>query len=402
MRARTADGRRTSGPVAGRPTVLACLLALLVGAAVAPADAQPPGPQEPLDAPVIDGPVGVGAEAPALDAEAWVLMDAATGQVLAERAADERRPVASTIKVLTALTVLERADLDDTVRVGEEVEVGGASVGLSPGDEWTVEQLLDGLVARSGNDAAEALATHVAGDMAGFVELMRQDAAELGLDDVVITEASGLSDGNEVSARDLAVVARAALADPEARPLFARERVELPGRGTVATRNELLGAYPGATGMKTGYTAAAGFGLVASAARDGRELIAVVLGAGEDPGRFQDAIALLDHGFEDFETVEADVAVSLLVAGGRQALTAAPGPIVVPVGAQVGFEGLPPDAPEPGTLPVALTLDGREVARLDAQVGAGPAPVEGTAALGRALVDQAHRGMRRATAEAVW
>jgi serine-type D-Ala-D-Ala carboxypeptidase (penicillin-binding protein 5/6) len=391
-------GRRRPGSVGARLAVTLGLLVLVAGAGAMPADAQRLAPVEP----VIDGPLALADAPPEIDAASWVLMDVATGQVLAEHQADERRPVASTIKILTALTVLSRAELDDRVTVGEEVQVGGASVGLRPGDEWTVEQLLDALVARSGNDAAEALAVHVAGDMEAFVELMAEDAQELGLGELVVTEASGLADGNEVSARDLAVLSRVALTDPEARPLFGRAVVDLPGVGTTASRNELLDAYPGATGVKTGYTAAAGFGLVASAQRGERELIAVVLDAGEDPSRFQDAIALLDHGFEDHEPVELAVDWSVLVAGGRQSLELAAGPIVVPAGADVDVQGLPPGTVASGQLPLTLRVDGHAVAEVEAQVGNGPAPTQGTAALGRALVDQVHRGMRRATAEAAW
>ena len=391
-------GRWRAGGVHARLAATTCLILLLVGGLAEPIDAQRLAPDEPL----IDGPLAFADAPPEVDADAWLLMDVATGQVLAEHAGDERRPVASTIKVLTALTVLSRADLDDRVTVGDEVLVGGASVDLRPGDEWSVEQLLDALIARSGNDAAEALAVHVAGDMEAFVELMIEDARALGLDEVVLTEASGLADGNEVSAHDLAVISQVALTDPEARPLFGRAEVDLPEVGTVASRNELLGAYPGATGVKTGYTAAAGFGLVASAERGERELIAVVLGAGEDPARFQDAIALLDHGFEDYEPYELAVDWSLLVAGGQQSLEAAVGPMVVPGGVEVGLDGLPPGTVTAGELPVTLTLDGHEVADVEAWVGSGPAPAEGTAAVGRALVDQAHRGMRRATAERVW
>jgi serine-type D-Ala-D-Ala carboxypeptidase (penicillin-binding protein 5/6) len=391
-------GRARPGRVGARLAAATCLLALLAGAGVGPADAQRLEPVEPL----IDGPLAFAQAPPQVDADAWVLMDVATGQVLAEHQADQRRPVASTIKILTALTVLSRADLDDRVTVGEEVLVGGASVDLRPGDEWTVEQLLDALIARSGNDAAEALAVHVAGDMEAFVELMAEDARALGLGEVVLTEASGLADGNELSARDLAVLSRVALSDPEARPLFGRAAVDLPGVGTVASRNELLDAYPGATGVKTGYTAAAGFGLVASAERGERELIAVVLDAGEDPGRFQDAIALLDHGFEDYEPYELTVDWSLLVAGGQQSLEAAIGPVVVPRWRRRGRAGTAAGRGRGGRAaghPHAGRARGRRRRGPGGQrAGAGG----GHGALGRALIDQVHRGMRRATAEQAW
>lgn len=381
-----------------RAAVLGCLAVALAGALATPAAAERTAPEPP----VIDEPIVTAPAPPELSAASWVLMDAATGQVLAEHDADRRRPVASTIKILTALSVVDRADLDERVTVGEEVVVGGASVGLRPGDEWTVEQLLDGLVARSGNDAAEALATHVAGDMASFVGQMADDAAALGLEEVVLTEASGLDDGNELSATDLAVIARVALSDPDLRGLFDRARVQLPRQGEVASRNELLEAYPGATGMKTGYTAAAGFSLVASAERGDRELIAVLLAADEDPARFQDAIALLDHGFDDFAAYEPSLDWTLLVAGGRQALSLPPTAVVVPDDAALGWEGLPPPRPVRGAQSAWLTVDGLEVAELEVEIAGGPEPVAGTAALGRALVDEVYAGLRAAGAQQAW
>lgn len=392
----TAPGR--TGLPWALPAVGLALL-LLVAGPWAPAAAQP----APLPEPVIEGPVASAPDPPEVDAAAWMLMDAGTGQVLAEHRADQRRPVASTIKVLTALTVVERAEPDEIVEVGDEVNVGGASVGLRPGDRWRVEELLDALVARSGNDAAEALAAHVAGDMTAFVDLMREDAAALGLDDLVLTGASGLDDGNQVSARDLATIARVALRDERLRPVFARSIVDLPRRGQVATRNELLEAYPGATGMKTGYTSAAGFSLVASAERDGRELLAVVLDAGEDPARFQAAMALLDHGFDDFAATRLEVDWRLLVAGGDRPLRLGPVPVVLPEGADVGWEGLPPTAVAPvASDRVALEVDDRPVADLEVELGPGPEAVEGGSRLGRVLVDQAHAGMRAAIAHEAW
>lgn len=372
------------------------LLVALTCTGPAYADREPPEP--PL---VTEVPAGW-PQPPEVSAEAWVLADVATGQILAEHQGDERRPVASTVKVLTALTVLDRAEVDDTVVVGEEVEVGGASVGLSPGDEWTVEELLDGLLIRSGNDAAEALAVHVAGDMEAFVEQMAADAAALGLEEVVITEASGLDDGNELSARDLAVLARVALQDPDLRELLARETTELPGRGTVVTRNELLGDYPGATGVKTGFTDAAGYALVGSAERNGVELVAVVLGSDEDPARFVDATRLLDHGFETYEPVTLEAAWELPVAGGRRSLTAGPVPVVVPEGFDVALDGVPPARPLVGRQEVEVLADGAVLATVPVEVDGGPTPASGTAALGRVLVDEAYAGMRAATAEDRW
>jgi serine-type D-Ala-D-Ala carboxypeptidase (penicillin-binding protein 5/6) len=383
---------RARGPVV---LLLAALLASPLGG-VAHAERVPPS------RPAIAGPVAGWPEAPEVSADAYVLMDASTGQILAEDGAEERRPVASTIKVLTALTVLDRADRDDVVEVGEEVRVGGASVGLQPGDEWTIEQLLDGLLIRSGNDAAEALAAHVAGGLEEFVELMRQDAAALGIEDLTLTSVSGLDDGNLLSARDLATLARVALADEELRPLLGRARTSLPGLGQVVNRNELLDAYPDATGVKTGYTQAAGFSLIGSARRDGRELIAVVLDSGEDPARFRDAAGLLDHGFEEFRSETPSTAVRLLVGGGAHEVEVPPAPVVVPEAAEVGLALGPPIRPEPGPLAVGLEIDGQVLGEMAGEVGAGPEPVDSGAAVGRAMADGVYAGLRAATASDAW
>lgn len=337
----------------------------------------------------------------------YLLLDADSGQVLASRAADERRPVASTIKILTALTVRERTDLDDVIEVGPEVEgVVGASVDLEPGERWSVEQLLQAILVRSGNDAAEALATAVGGDPDGFVALMRDDAEALGLRSgaggVTVTSPSGLDDAQRLSARDLAVLARVLLADPELRAIVGAPEVTLPGVGTDENRNLLVGSYPGATGVKTGFTEAAGNSVVASAARDGRELIAVVLGAGEDPERFEGAAALLDHGFDAFTTTELGGELTLLVAGGTAQVALEPAVLTAPIAASVDASlPVPVRAPDEGHLTVPVHVDGVRVATATATVTTQPpAPVDGGARLGRAVVDGLYAGLRAAEAAA--
>ncbi|MTV26847.1 D-alanyl-D-alanine carboxypeptidase [Nitriliruptoraceae bacterium ZYF776] len=361
------------------------------------AAAQPQAPPAPL----LDGDPPPGWPAPPADEVAAVLLlDATTGQVLGGHDADERRPVASTVKVLTALTASARSDDDDLVTVGNEVvDTEGSSVALQPGDRWTVRQLLEGLLVRSGNDAAEALAAHVAGDTAAFVELMRQDAEALGLGSGTqapdLDSPSGLGDRNLLSARDLATIARAALADPQLRPVLAAEEVTLPGIGTLENRNLLLGSYPGATGVKTGFTNAAGNSLVASAERDGRELLAVVLGAGPDPERFTLAAELLDHGFEAFEVVELEGRVELLAAGGRVPVEVTPTPITVPTGAVVDVDVGPPVRVPDAPFAVEVHVDGQRLTRAEAApAGARPEPVAGGAALGRAVADGVHAALR--------
>jgi serine-type D-Ala-D-Ala carboxypeptidase (penicillin-binding protein 5/6) len=384
-----------------RPVRGAVLAALVTAVAVLPSPAV--AELVPPPKPLLEGaPPAAWPDAPSVPAPVYLLLDAGTGQVLAADDADERRPVASTVKMLTALTVAERTEMDDVIEVGPEVEgVVGASVDLEPGERWTVQQLLVGLLVRSGNDAAEAVATAVGGDGDGFLELMAEDAAALGLrvggpDGVIVTSPSGLDDEQRLSARDLATLGRALLADAELRAIVGAPEVTLPGVGTDENRNLLVGAYAGATGIKTGFTEAAGNSVVASAERDGRELIAVVLGAGPDPDRFVAATALLDHGFSAFATTELSSELTLLVAGGQRQLEVDPTVLTAPAGADVALDvPLPVRAPEAGSLPVPVRVDGTSVATATATVtGDGPARTEGAALLGRAVVDGVYAAMR--------
>lgn len=378
--------------------LIATFVAAVVASGPAPASAQPVPPPEPVIVGIPDG----WPTAPDVDVPIHVLVEGSTGQVLSAERADERRAVASTVKVLTALSAVARSDADDVVTVGAEVEVDGSSVELEPGDRWTVEQLVAGLLVRSGNDAAEALAVHVGGDLDGFLDLMAEDATALGLPvapgEVVLSSPSGLGDANRLSASDLAVVARAALADPVLRPVLAVPEVTLPGVGTVPNRNELIGALAGATGVKTGFTEAAGSSLVGSATRDGREIVVVVLGGGPDPERYTDAATLLDHGFSATAPVAVDARRTLLVAGGRQVLEVPTTEVTVPTGATA--EVVLPAVGRLATDPVVtapLEVAGDEVAALTVTTsGTVPEPVDGAAAIGRGAVDGIHTALRAA------
>ncbi len=337
-------------------------------------------------------------DVPAIEATAYVLVDADSGQVLAQRSPDERRPVASTIKVLTALTALERAPLDEEVTVGEEVTgVPGSGVGLSPGDTWTVADLIDALIVRSGNEAAEALAVHVAGSREAFLELMEEDAASLGIDGLELVSVSGLDDANQLSARELAELARAALAHDDLRPVLAREIVSLPGEGAVLTRNELIERYPGATGVKTGFTEAAGNSLIGSAVREGRELVAVVLDAGEDPARFEQVELLLDHGFEAFEVRTLSAELEFRLAGGATVVDVDDVEVVVPTGSSSALQ-LPIGArPPEDDVRVPVLVDGEQLGELPGALDTTgePSPAaDPDATLGRAAVDGVYAALR--------
>ena len=239
-----------------------------------------------------------------------VLWDPLDGRVLWGRQARVSRRMASTTKIMTALLALEAGAIDDMVTVSgtaadADSEPGAATLGLRAGQRIGMRALLTALMMRSGNDAAAAVAEHVAGTQDAFVAEMNARARELGLRRTHFLDATGLSDSSRhhASPVDLSRLAETAMAQPEFPALVGAFRADVPGFGTLTSRNLLLDTYPGATGVKTGYTSLAGLCLVASARRDGRTLFATVL---DSDNSFADAAALLDHGFEAFTVASTD------------------------------------------------------------------------------------------------
>ncbi len=243
-----------------------------------------------------------------LSASTALLADLDTGEIFLSKASGARRPIASVTKVMTALVVLERADLRDVVKVSAGAvlsrnEYGvGSTLGLRAGERLSVRDLLHGALLGSANDAARALAIHVAGDEPAFVDLMNRRAHSLEMRDTRFASATGLDDRGRSTADDLLILARAAVDVPGFATIMETRAHEIPGPGAkdrrIQNRNVLLWLYPGATGMKTGFTPGAGFCLIGTAERDGRHLIAIVLRAPTEA--FSDAAALLDYGFEGF------------------------------------------------------------------------------------------------------
>lgn len=227
-----------------------------------------------------------------LSAASALLVDLDAGQTLYALRPDEPRPPASTAKLMTALITLQRGSLDATVVVSEAAAgTEGSRMGLVAGETLTVADLLHGLLIASGNDAAVALAEHIAGSEADFVALMNAEAARMGLSATHFVNAHGLdAAGMTSSAADLLVMARAALEYPVFAEIVATRSQQIAGHDLTNT-NELLGVYPGADGVKTGTTDEAGECLVASVSRGGHRIIAVVLGSAD---RYADARALLD------------------------------------------------------------------------------------------------------------
>jgi len=239
--------------------------------------------------------------------KAWIVVDADTGAVV--DASNERVPLraASVIKLLTALIAVEQLPPEASVPVSAVTEgMPATKINMKAGQTWELRDTLYSLLIVSANDAAVALAERVSGSRAGFAATMAAAGRRLGLQDApVLHDPAGLDaepfafdGGNLISARDLAVIARAALAQPEIREIVARDTYSFHGGDGIDHRirnhNLLLKTYPGATGMKTGYTVDAGHTLIGSATRDGRTMISVVLGAVDAP---RSSAELLDKGF---------------------------------------------------------------------------------------------------------
>ena len=233
------------------------------------------------------------AEAVEVSATAAVLLDADTGQLLYEKNGDEQMLIASTTKIMTALVALEQTEPDDTVTVTREHMTEGSSMYLKPGETVRVEELLYGLLLCSGNDAALAL-TECAGGLEPFVALMNEKAAALGMTHTSFANPNGLdAEGHYSTARDMAVLAAAAMEEPTFRRICSSRAVTI-GQRTMENHNRLLRQVEGCVGLKTGYTKAAGRTLVSCAERGGCRLIAVTLRDGDD---WADHAALYEYGF---------------------------------------------------------------------------------------------------------
>jgi D-alanyl-D-alanine carboxypeptidase len=243
----------------------------------------------------------VDAPRPRLSALAAILVDAGTGRVLWGQRPHRRLPVASTTKIMTALLALRQLGLEAVVTVPPAAtRVPLVKEGLRPRERVKVWKLFDGLLLFSGNDDAAALALATAGTRDGFVEQMNAEAHALGLRDSHFSTPSGVIDqGNYSSAWDLAALTRVALRDPRFRAIVRRRIVHVPWSAPTfekvyVNKNPLIGTYPGADGVKTGWTTLAGHCLVASATRGSRTLVAVVLHDANAPA---DARRLLNLGF---------------------------------------------------------------------------------------------------------
>ena len=240
-------------------------------------------------------------------AKAAVLIEQKTGAVLYAQNETAPFPMASTTKVMTALMVLEYGRLDEVVTTSRNAfGVPGTSIYLSLGEKLTLEQMLYGLMLASGNDAAVAIAEHIGGSVDAFCRRMTERAAELGCRDTVFKTPHGLPNSiHHTTAYDLALIAREAMRYPLFRKIVSTQRATIPWEGRAYNRilnnkNRLLSSYEGATGIKTGYTRAAGRCLVFGAERNGLEVVGVVLNC---PNWFDEAAKVMDYGFANYRYV---------------------------------------------------------------------------------------------------
>ena len=256
-----------------------------------------------------------GAAEPDVSAPSAILMEEATGEVLYEKNAHERLAPASVTKIMTLLLVMEalesgRIGWDDTVTASAAAAAkGGSQIYLEENEQLPLEEMLKSVVISSANDCATALAEHIAGSESAFVQMMNERAAELGMTDTHFVNCTGLDDEPDAAehlttAYDIALMSRELLKHEEIKKYTTiwMDTVR-NGEFGLSNTNKLVRFYDGTTGLKTGYTSAAGHCLSASAKRGGMELIAVVLHCDSSPHRFESAKALLNYGFANYTLI---------------------------------------------------------------------------------------------------
>lgn len=243
--------------------------------------------------------------APSVSAKAAILIEAESGEIIFEKNADTRLPMASTTKIMTALVAIEHADISKTVSVSPlAVGVEGSSVYLYAEERLTLEDLLYAMMLESANDAATAIAIEVGGSVERFAEMMNEKAQALGLTDTHFENPHGLDgETHYTTAYELALITREALSNEKFKDICSTYKKTIPLNETQGVRllinhNKLLRSYDGAIGVKTGFTKKSGRCLVSAADRNGLEFIAVTLGAPDD---WKDHSAMLDYGFSLYE-----------------------------------------------------------------------------------------------------
>ena len=314
----------------------------------------------------------------AISAKKAIVVDAQTGRVLYAQGENDRALIASTTKIMTALIICEQCNVLDRVKIPKEaVGIEGSSMYLQEGEVLTLQELLYGLMLRSGNDAAVALAIYCGGTVEGFAQLMNDKAHRLGMENTHFSNPNGLDAPDHYStARDMAVLAAYAMENPIFRQTVSTKSVTI-GNRVIQNHNKLLWRVEGADGVKTGFTNAAGRILVSSTTREGRRIIVVTM---DDPNDWLDHEKLIEDAFSAFTVktlvTKGEVLGTVEVAGGEAgvvelladesfdfALRAdekvafylpAPGFVYAPVveGAQAGFAHVMVDGAPVGEVPL--------------------------------------------------
>ncbi len=251
-----------------------------------------------------------------VSASSSILIEMQTGEVLFEKSAHEKRAMASITKIMSTLITIESGDLDSEFEVDSNaIKVEGTSMGLTEGDVVTKRALCYGMLLPSGNDAANAAAVAVGGDIDGFIKMMNQRAEQIGMKNSNFVTPSGLdADGHYTTAYDMAMLTRVALKNPDFAEICSSKTAKVkfgnpPQDRWMKNSNRMLKAYDGANGVKTGFTDKAGRTLVSSATRDGITLICVTLRA---PNDWADHQKLLDYGFSIVKREEIEIDYSKL------------------------------------------------------------------------------------------
>lgn len=292
---------------------LAVLMLVPSAAAAELMDESPDG--EEVDAAVFaEGEIAITAEGIAIPAPSAILMEKETGKVLFEKNPDEKLEPASVTKVMTILLIVEAVEsgaisLGDTVTVSTYAStMGGSQVFLREGEQMSAKEMLKCVVVSSANDAAVALAEHIAGSEEAFVQRMNQRAAELGMENTLFKNCTGLFDDKDhlTTARDIAIMSRELIKHE-----WIKEYTTIwmdtirNGEFGLSNTNKLIYYYDGSTGLKTGFTRSAGYCLSATAERNGVEYIAVVMHCSNTADRFESAKTLLSYGFANYTLIPA-------------------------------------------------------------------------------------------------
>ena len=242
-----------------------------------------------------------------ITAAAWMLVDDATGAVISQHHAQEQRPIASLTKMMTCLLALEQGNMSDTVVVTPDVYVARNSR-TRPGDSYVMRHMLDEMMLTSDNDAAYALAKHIAGDTLSFCRMMNEKAAYLGMDSTHFANPNGMpNDSNYSTASDMVRLVRYCLRDSTFATIVSTAEKDVPladGRHMPCQNtNMLLTSYEGCIGVKTGFTRQAGHCLASAATRQGSTLVLVLLSSKSMASRFTESASLLDYGFNVLDSL---------------------------------------------------------------------------------------------------